>query len=112
VVKKYKDPSDENSAFLPDEVFENDFKHGGLGYEADAFARTLKGKFNVMWLIDADTADGLLECERMPHDESLLMAEVCPTSFAIAMLLMKQVFDKIRAQGGYKYPKGLERVSL
>jgi hypothetical protein len=48
----------------------------------------------------------------MPHDESLLMAEVCPTSFAIAMLLMKQVFDKIRAQGGYKYPKGLERVSL
>jgi hypothetical protein len=45
VVKKYKDASDENSAFLPDEVFENDFKHGGLGYEADAFARTLKGKF-------------------------------------------------------------------
>jgi hypothetical protein len=48
----------------------------------------------------------------MPHDESLLMAEVCAASFAIAMLLMKQVFDKIRAQGGYKYPKGLERVSL
>jgi hypothetical protein len=23
-----------------------------------------------------------------------------------------QVFDKIRAQGGYKYHKGLERVSL
>jgi hypothetical protein len=48
----------------------------------------------------------------MPHDESLLMAEVCPTSFGIGILLMKQVFDKIRAQGGYKYPKGLERVSL
>ena len=44
VVKRYEDPSDENSAFLPDEVFENDFKHGGLGYEADAFARTLKGE--------------------------------------------------------------------
>jgi hypothetical protein len=46
-VKRYEDPSDENSAFLPDEVFENDFKHGGLGYEADAFARTLKGEFTV-----------------------------------------------------------------
>jgi hypothetical protein len=45
VVKKYKDPSDENSAFLQDEIFENDFKQGGLGYEADAFARTLKGKY-------------------------------------------------------------------
>ena len=44
IVRKYKDPKDENSAFLPDEVYENDFKHGGLGYEADAFARTLKGE--------------------------------------------------------------------
>jgi hypothetical protein len=43
IVRKYKDPKDENSTFLPDEVYENDFKHGGLGYEADAFARTLKG---------------------------------------------------------------------
>jgi hypothetical protein len=60
----------------------------------------------------ADPADGLLECERMPHDESLLMAEVFPTLFDISASLMKQVFDKIRAQGGYKYPKGLERVSL
>jgi hypothetical protein len=53
-----------------------------------------------------------LECERMPHDESLLMAEVCPNSFDPTRTLMLQVFDKIRAQGGYKYPKGLERVSL
>jgi hypothetical protein len=43
IVRKYKDPKDENSTFLPDEVYENDFKHGGLGYEADAFARTLQG---------------------------------------------------------------------
>jgi hypothetical protein len=31
IVRKYKDPKDENSTFLPDEVYENDFKHGGLG---------------------------------------------------------------------------------
>jgi hypothetical protein len=61
---------------------------------------------------DADAVDGLLECERMPHDESLLMAEVCPNSFDPTRTLMLQVFDKIRAQGGYKYHKGLERVSL
>jgi len=48
----------------------------------------------------------------MPHDESLLMAEVCSSSYDSSRKLMKQVFDKIRAQGGYKYPKGLERVSL
>jgi hypothetical protein len=48
----------------------------------------------------------------MPHDESLLMAEVRLTSTDIGILLMNKVFDKIRAQGGYKYPKGLERVSL
>jgi hypothetical protein len=60
----------------------------------------------------ANVADGLLECERMPHDESLLMAEVCPKTFDPTRTLMLQVFDKIRAQGGYKYHKGLERVSL
>jgi hypothetical protein len=48
----------------------------------------------------------------MPHDESLLMAEVRYPSSDSSRKLMKQVFDKIRAQGGYKYPKGLERVSL
>jgi hypothetical protein len=83
-----------------------------LGYEADAFARTLKGTFLASTWRDADAVDGLLECERMPHDESLLMAEVRCPSFDWSKKLMKQVFDKIRAQGGYKYPKGLERVSL
>jgi hypothetical protein len=83
-----------------------------LGYEADAFARTLKGTFLASTWRDADAVDGLLECERMPHDESLLMAEVRCPSFDWSKKLMKQVFDKIRVQGGYKYPKGLERVSL
>lgn len=78
IVRKYKDPKDENSAFLPDEVYENDFKHGGLGYEADAFARTLKGESTFFpELVTELMVDGLLECPRMPHDESLLMAEVC-----------------------------------
>lgn len=27
-------------------------------------------------------------------------------------VLIHQTFDKIREQGGYKYPPGLERVSL
>ena len=83
-----------------------------MGYEADAFARTLKGTFLASRWRDADAVDGLLECERMPHDESLLMAEVCSSKYDSSRKLMKQVFDKIRAQGGYKYPKGLERVSL
>lgn len=47
IVRKYKDPSDENSAFLPDEVHENDFKAHGLAYEADAFARCLRGEPGV-----------------------------------------------------------------
>jgi hypothetical protein len=47
IVRKYKDPSEETATFLPDEVYEDDFKHGGLGYEADAFARTLKGESDL-----------------------------------------------------------------
>jgi hypothetical protein len=50
----------------------------------------------------------------MPHAESLMMAEVRsldPYS-PLGALLTKQHFDKIRAQGGYKYHKGLERVPL
>lgn len=44
IVRKFKDPSDENSAFLPDQVHTNDFECNGLGYEADAFARCLRGE--------------------------------------------------------------------
>lgn len=93
IVRKFKDPSDENSGFLPDEKVENDFSAGGLGYEADAFARCLKGESSLHHLspsfLNADEScdtgldealtmlDGLIECPRMPHSETLLMMEVC-----------------------------------
>jgi len=54
----------------------------GYMWEADEVARSI--------------ASGKLECQRMPHRESILMMEV---------------FDEIRQQIGLKYPKSIEAMS-
>ena len=75
----------------------------GLNWEADAVARDIRGQFRqrspeqgifkqYLYLLD-----GKIEDERMPHHETLLTMGI---------------FDEIRRQGGYKYPKGLEKVEL
>lgn len=82
VIRRYADRSS-GQRYLPDEVVDHSFDAFGLCWEADAVARCLK--------------DGLLESPNLPHDESLMVMEI---------------FDKIRKEGGYEYLPGLEKVKL
>ncbi|WVQ74807.1 hypothetical protein IAR50_004413 [Cryptococcus sp. DSM 104548] len=80
-IRRLVDPEKEGGEWQEDEQVQMDFEGFGLYWEADEVARCLE--------------KGLLECPSLTHAE---------TSMTMG------IFDKIRAEGGYTYLPGLEKV--
>ncbi|TYJ56061.1 hypothetical protein B9479_003171 [Cryptococcus floricola] len=82
-IRRLVDPEEEGGEWQEDEQVDMSFDGFGLYWEADEVARCL--------------SKGLLECPSLPHAETSLTMSI---------------FDKVRAEGGYEYLPGLEKVKV
>lgn len=93
VFRRFKDASKGAGGGVDEQAFDHNFEGFGLMFEADEAARCLRGESGSFDL--ADGADGKLESDGYKQAETQMIMEM---------------FDRMRQEGGYVFPEGLERV--